>query len=320
MALFVLFSSLAKERNVFLFCFSILFLFSVVSSAITGHARMDSSLVADEYDTGDGLEYDPVSSEIDDDLQAEMRAVEQAEEEENVLLNNIFSGSNCYYTTPLNQSTERIKTSTEVPQNGKAKYHIKRFSEGLNRKGCKSYVLGNMVFLENAYHTLTILEPIRPGTCNGNLFPAPLSTVEETISNHKPRCRLAANAGFFNRKTGSCFGNIVSDGRIIQSAGSLQDANFGIKQDGTIVVGYISDAEVYNETNPFRMLLTGVVWLVRNRTNIVNESMYVECARNSRGISMNSFVHIRSARAAIGHDEKGRVVLARVEGKSLIRG
>ena len=110
------------------------------------------------------------------------------------------------------------------------------------------------------------------------------------------------------------------NGRIVQSAGSIQDANFGIKEDGTIMIGYISDDEVFNATNPFRFLLTGVIWLVRSGTNNVNKSMYVECSRNSRGISMNNFVRITSARAAIGHDDRGRVVLAHVEGKSLVRG
>ena len=256
------------------------------------------------------------------DEEEEERISQQTDEEVNAFITNIMTGSNCYHTSMDNQTFETIKTSTQCPPKGKAKYHIKKFSEYVKYKrgGEKHTVLGTMTIIENAYHTLTVLEPKAQGTCKGGHQPAPLVTVKETISNHKPRCRLAANAGFFHRKKGNCYGNIVSDGRIIQTAESIQDANFGIRQDGTIVVGYISDEEVYNETNPFRMLLTGAVWLVRNRTNIVNESKYVECLRNDRGITMNNFIHLISARAAIGHDEKGRVVLARVEGKSTIRG
>uniref|UniRef100_A0A1X7VN70 Uncharacterized protein n=1 Tax=Amphimedon queenslandica TaxID=400682 RepID=A0A1X7VN70_AMPQE len=53
------------------------------------------------------------------------------------------------------------------------------------------------------------------------------------------------------------------------------------------MVGYISDDEVYHETNPFRLILTGVIWLVRNGTNNVNKNMWNECSCNSRCISMN---------------------------------
>ena len=258
------------------------------------------------------------TSEINEELQTE--EIMRAEDEEAALINDIFTGSNCYYTGPSNQTTFTMKTSTALPADGKASYKILRFTERIDKRHCTHHVLGNMAFIDNPYHTLSILEPNTPGTCNGSLFPAPLVPVRQTIDGHRPRCRLSVNAGFFNRLTGNCFGNIVSNGRIVQSAGSIQDANFGIKEDGTIMVGYISDDEVYNETNPFRLLLTGVIWLVRNGTNNVNKSMYVECSRNSRGISMDNFVRITSARAAIGHDDKGRVVLARVEGKSLVRG
>ena len=78
--------------------------------------------------------------------------------------------------------------------------------------------------------------------------------------------------------------------------------------------------KVYNETNPFRMLVTGAMWLVRNCTNIVNESMLIEYFQNERHISVNNFVHILSARSSIGFDDKGRVILTRIEGKSLVRG
>ena len=66
-----------------------------------------------------------------------------------------------------------------------------------------------MTIIENAYHTLTVLEPKAQGTCKGGHQPAPLVTVKENISNHKPRCHLAANAGFFNRKKRNCYGNVT---------------------------------------------------------------------------------------------------------------
>ena len=40
-------------------------------------------------------------------------------------------------------------------------------------------------------------------------------------------CEVAINAGFFNRGTGDCVGNVVSHGHRAQIAG-LQNVNFGI--------------------------------------------------------------------------------------------
>ena len=246
----------------------------------------------------------------------------EAEDKIDEIIAQMMTNTSCYHTTRYNQTVQTIKTSTKLPADGKAKFKNLKFTEKLRHKagGEFHHVLGTMTIIENPYHTLSLLEPKAPGTCKGNYQPAPLATVRETTLHHKPCCHVAANAGFFSRKNGTCYGNIVSNGRIVQTAGGIQDANFGIKEDGTIMVGYISDAEVYNETNPFRMLVTGAMWLVRNRTNIVNESMLIECFQNERHISVNNFVHILSARSSIGFDDKGRVILTRIEGKSLVRG
>ena len=60
--------------------------------------------------------------------------------------------------------------------------------------------------------------------------------------------------------------------------------------------------------------------MVRNRTNYVNESKYLECSDNEDTGKMETFVNVISARSAIGHDGKGRVVLARVDGQTHVRG
>jgi hypothetical protein len=41
----------------------------------------------------------------------------------------------------------------------------------------------------------------------------------------------------------------------------LQNANFGIRKDGSIVVGYISREDVNNVANPFINLVAGVIWV-----------------------------------------------------------
>ena len=68
------------------------------------------------------------------------------------------------------------------------------------------------------------------------------------------------------------------------------------------------------------LIIVGVIWLVRNRTNYVNESKYLECSDNEDTGKMETFVNVISARSAIGHDGKGRVVLARVDGQTHVRG
>ena len=246
----------------------------------------------------------------------------EAEEKIDKIITQMMTNTSCYHTTRNNQTVQTIKTSTEPPADGKAKFKNLKFTEKVVQKvgGEYHHVLGTMTIIDNPYHSLSILEPKAPGTCKGNYEPAPVATVKETTKDHKPCCHVATNAGFFSRLNGTCYGNIVSNGRVVQTSGGIQDANFGIKEDGTIMVGYISDDEVLNKTNPFRMLVTGAMWLVRNGANIVDESMVIECFQNERHISVDNFVHILSARSAIGFDDKGRVILTRIEGKSLVRG
>ncbi|ELW72149.1 N-acetylglucosamine-1-phosphodiester alpha-N-acetylglucosaminidase [Tupaia chinensis] len=77
--------------------------------------------------------------------------------------------------------------------------------------------------------------------------------------------------------TGECLGNVVSDGRPVSSSGGLQNAQFGIRRDGTLVTGYLSEEEVLDTENPFVQLLSGVVWLIRNGTVYINQSQDIEC-------------------------------------------
>ena len=165
----------------------------------------------------------------------------------------------------------------------------------------------------------SVLEPGGEGGCTGGYF-ARRSTVKDTVTSRKGGCRLAANAGYFNVMSGQCLGNVVSDGRVVRTADNEQNANFGIREDGTIIVGYIPDDEITNTTNPFRQLVTGVVWLVRNGTNYVSESMRLECSDHEDTGRMDTFVDVLSARSALGHDNQGRVVMAQVEGQTHHRG
>ena len=180
-------------------------------------------------------------------------------------------------------------------------------------------MVGTITYVDKPYHTFSVLEPGGEGGCAGGYF-ATRSTVRDTVSARKSGCKLAANAGYFVVVSGKCLGNVVSDGRVVQTAGNEQNANFGIRKDGTIVVGYIPDEEILNTTNPFRQLVTGVVWLVRNGTNYVNESKRMECADHEDTGRMDTFVDVVSARTALGHDAQGRLVMVQVEGQTHHRG
>lgn len=176
----------------------------------------------------------------------------------------------------------------------------------------RHYVVGSVALVDDPYYTLSVLEPRGKGGCAKTYFTATRSTVSSTVRNRALGCKVAVNAGYFKVTSGECLGNIVSDGRVVQTSNDEQNANFGIREDGSIVVGYIPDSEIVNSTNPFRQLVAGVLWLVRNGTNFVNESMRLECSSHEGTGRMETFANILSARTAIGHDSQGRVVIIQV--------
>ena len=223
----------------------------------------------------------------------------------------------CQHTTWENRTYEQFATSTVPPSSKEVNYEIFKYAD---TTGHKRYLVGTLAFIENPYYTLSVLEPRSRGGCEMTYFSATRSTVLETAENRKYGCKLAANAGYFGMTNAKCLGNVVSDGRIVQTTNDEQNANFGIRQDGTIVVGYIPDREILNTTNPFRQLVTGVIWLVRNGTNYVNESMKLECSSHEDTGKMETFVNVISARTALGHDAQGRLVMAQVEGQTHKRG
>lgn len=229
--------------------------------------------------------------------------------------------SRCVHTTWENRTVEVFKISTKPPSSKSVDYKTFKFADVVHRGPLRRrYAVGTITFVKNPYYTLSILEPSHKGTCQTKYYLTTKSTVLETAAKRKHGCRVAANAGYFNVANGRCLGNIVSNGHLVQSSEGVQNANFGIREDGTIIVGYISEEELHNSSNPFRQLVTGVIWLVRNGTNYVNESMYLECSEHEDTGKMETFVNVLSARSAIGHDKDGRLVMARVEGQTHHRG
>ncbi|XP_046521230.1 N-acetylglucosamine-1-phosphodiester alpha-N-acetylglucosaminidase isoform X2 [Equus quagga] len=175
-------------------------------------------------------------------------------------------------------------------------------------------VAGHLTRAADPLRTFSVLEPGGPGGCAARRR----ATVEQTA--RAAGCSVAQNGGFFRMNTGECLGNVVSDGRRVSSAGGLQNAQFGIRRDGTLVTGYLSEEEVLDTENPFVQLVSGVVWLIRNGSVYVNESQATECDETQETGSFSKFVNVMSARTALGHDRKGQLVLFHADGQTEQRG
>ncbi|XP_048188667.1 N-acetylglucosamine-1-phosphodiester alpha-N-acetylglucosaminidase [Perognathus longimembris pacificus] len=175
-------------------------------------------------------------------------------------------------------------------------------------------VAGHLTRVPAPLRTVSVLEPGGPGGCAQRRR----ATVEETA--RAAGCRVAQNGGFFRLASGDCLGNVVSDGQRVSSSGGLQNAQFGIRRDGTLVTGYLSEEEALDTDNPFEQLLSGVVWLIRNGSIYINESQAAECDETQETGSFSKFVNVMSARTAIGHDRQGQLVLFHVDGQTEQRG
>ncbi|KAK5861676.1 hypothetical protein PBY51_017133 [Eleginops maclovinus] len=176
------------------------------------------------------------------------------------------------------------------------------------------WVYGHVTVVRDPLRTLSVLEPGGPGGCEKS----PRVTVEETVA--PAGCLYAQNAGFFNITSDECLGNVVSDGWMVRDSRGVQNAQFGIRKDGTLVFGYLSQEDVLDQSNPFEQLVSGVVWLLRNGEVYINQSLKAECDEIVDIELFGDFVDVRSARTAVGHDVNGNVVLFHVDGQTHKRG
>ncbi|XP_077172614.1 N-acetylglucosamine-1-phosphodiester alpha-N-acetylglucosaminidase isoform X2 [Paroedura picta] len=182
--------------------------------------------------------------------------------------------------------------------------------EGQGRRA----VYGHFTVVRDPLRTFSVLEPGGQGGCRGHKK----ATVEETA--RLGMCLMAQNGGYFDMDTGECFGNVVSDGRLVQTSRGLQNAQFGIRQDGTLVFGYLPEEDILAKENPFVQLVSGVVWLLRDGEVYVNQSRAVECSETQKTGTFDTFINTLSARTAVGHDREGRLVLVHVDGQTGGRG
>ncbi|KAK1794964.1 hypothetical protein P4O66_010161 [Electrophorus voltai] len=176
------------------------------------------------------------------------------------------------------------------------------------------WVSGHITVVHDPLKAVSVLEPGGPGGC----AISHRELVENTARMRK--CVIAQNGGFFNMHSGQCYGNIVSDGRLVQNSRGLQTAQFGIRKDGTLVFGYLSEDDILDKVNPFVQLVSGVVWLLRAGEVYINESMQAECDQTQETGTFQRFVDVTSARTAVGHDMEGRLILFHVDGQTDRRG
>ncbi|KAF6734047.1 N-acetylglucosamine-1-phosphodiester alpha-N-acetylglucosaminidase [Oryzias melastigma] len=176
------------------------------------------------------------------------------------------------------------------------------------------WVYGHLTVVHDPLRTLSVLEPGGPDGCKNNRR----VSVEDTAK--AAGCLYAQNAGFFDTNLGKCLGNVVSDGKLVRDSGGIQNAQFGIRRDGSLIFGYLSQEDVLDQSNPFVQLVSGVIWLLRNGEIYINQSLEAECKDSQETGSLKYFVDVVSARTAVGHDEEGNVILLQIDGQTEKRG
>lgn len=63
--------------------------------------------------------------------------------------------------------------------------------------------------------------------------------------------QIVTNAGFFNITSTDCFGNLVSQGRVVQTS-DRHSVNFGMR-NGSFVIGYLTPEQIQDTNNPFQV-------------------------------------------------------------------
>lgn len=192
-------------------------------------------------------------------------------------------------------------------QKREAKYDVRKF----RRQFGNSSVTGHQITITNAFKMLSLLEPKKTGGC----LEHNIATVLETSKQRD--CHVAVNAGFYNEETGQCYGNLVSDGAKLNRFRGLKSANFGIRKDGSLVMGYLKETDIADMRTPIFQLVSGVGWLLRNGDSYIHESLkHEQCNMEN----LEHFFSLVSARTFVGHDTQGTVHIVQVEGKTELYG
>ncbi|XP_072169592.1 N-acetylglucosamine-1-phosphodiester alpha-N-acetylglucosaminidase-like [Diadema setosum] len=237
---------------------------------------------------------------------------------EDLAVTRHYNGMHCYpvpYERILEHQPPRYGNVTHLSQKGHGKgtpgvqYPIASLKFFFDDFPAGQRVPGHIAWINNPARTFSVLEPSGAGGCADHL----LTTV--AVSARQENCLLAVNAGFFDTSDGGCLGAVVSNGRQVKTSGELHNAHFGIREDGTLVFGYLTEEDVLQKENPFIQLVGGVGWLIRDG------EVYIEESRKACDeVVRPGIFDTLSARVAVGSDEEGRVVIAQTDGQTMVRG
>lgn len=215
-----------------------------------------------------------------------------------------FSNNREVETRRKNRLSHKFYEVHNLLPNGKSPgYRMHSFTKQVG----KNRILGHRIVISNGKEMLSVLEPLQTNGCNEHKR----ATVLE--SSKQRDCLVAVNAGFFDERTGQCFGNLVSDGEEMNKFRGLKSANFGIRKDGSLVVGYLKETDILDMRVPFHQLISGVGWILRNGENYLNESLkHEQCNIDN----LQQFFATRSSRTLIGHDRDGAIQIIQVDGRT----
>lgn len=193
--------------------------------------------------------------------------------------------------------------------------------EHLGMRTSTGLVRGSVFTLHNPIGRFSIHTTKGPGSCQVNTRRKPSETA------HAHHCHVSTNGGFFNVQDGTCLGNVVEDGLLIQPS-RWRTPVFGILASGEAVIGYIGEAFSLNTTSEAMdisgkqvlQMVSGLIWLVRDGRNNVRAAVEQEDPRAQTTGSLQYFAEVRSARTALGIDTQGRIILVVVEGKTGVDG
>eukprot|EP00658_Telonema_sp_P-2_P025855 TRINITY_DN2041_c0_g1_i3.p1 TRINITY_DN2041_c0_g1~~TRINITY_DN2041_c0_g1_i3.p1 ORF type:complete len:411 (-),score=70.43 TRINITY_DN2041_c0_g1_i3:132-1364(-) len=205
-----------------------------------------------------------------------------------------------------------------IPRTSTPQYSVQLVQEG-NDPTKKAR--GRLVTVMNPLQHFSI-QPSLPGMCNVT------RSVPEIAA--REQCVVAFNGGLFNTKTKSCIGDVVSDSSKIFLDSNERAPRFGVTNNGYFVTGYyaVNDTRRYlhNTTvanSTFAHLVTGLIWLVRNKENVVSTAQAEEdMSRQESDTSAagTGFVTMTSSRVAIGHNDRGQLLVLYIQGQSNVRG
>ncbi|PAA70453.1 hypothetical protein BOX15_Mlig027534g1 [Macrostomum lignano] len=179
----------------------------------------------------------------------------------------------------------------------------------------RGFWTGSLVTLSGSGAAAALRVVAPDGVCGASAASA-TATVSETAARHG--CSVALNAGLFDPSTSRCLGNLVSDDRRLHDSGGVKNAHFGITAQKEVFFGYLTEDQLLSGL--FHQLVGGAIWLVRNGSNFVEQSIKAECSETQTTGSLRRFATVVSARSAVGQLRNGDLVLIKIVGKTDVSG